>query len=250
MRTRKRSLFTLIAVAFLLSLTWGAVTTFANTTITLDQPVHFTTAEGSVVLLEDGDYKIEPAETWLRITPHDAPAVEALLIDAQVGTHEEPLTAPIALSLSGEQPDTHHVALLLPDGTRLESVGTYSGIRSRAGSFFLSPTQIRSYLANSQSSSSSEFVTPTFGGSGGTRSYNLDCGREAVMIGVHWQKRLLAGCHWYYLSTNQLFNRGFRRRIYPRTKRRSRRECQNIQMPKWIRHQLNFRSIWTICEFN
>jgi len=32
--------------------------------------------------------------------------------------------------------------------------------------------------------SAAEFSTPTFGGSGGTRSYNLDCGARNVMVGL------------------------------------------------------------------
>ena len=32
--------------------------------------------------------------------------------------------------------------------------------------------------------SAAEWSTPTFGGGGGTRSYNLDCGRGSVMVGL------------------------------------------------------------------
>lgn len=32
--------------------------------------------------------------------------------------------------------------------------------------------------------SATEFTTPSFGGSGGVRSYNLDCGRGSVMVGL------------------------------------------------------------------
>ncbi|MDH5776254.1 MAG: hypothetical protein OEZ57_15220 [Nitrospirota bacterium] len=35
--------------------------------------------------------------------------------------------------------------------------------------------------------SAAEWSTPTFGGSGGTRSYNLDCGRESVMVGLMYK---------------------------------------------------------------
>jgi hypothetical protein len=35
--------------------------------------------------------------------------------------------------------------------------------------------------------SAAEWSTPTFGGSGGTRSYNLDCGREGVMVGLMYK---------------------------------------------------------------
>ena len=156
--------------------------------ITLEKAVHFTTAEGGDVVLDSGDYGIEPADEWLRITPSGATATDALLIEAHGGTHDQSLTAPLALSVEGEQPDTHYLVLLLPDGTRIETVGTYSGIRSRAGSSRLSSARLRAILlarqrATSTSTSSAEFRTPLFGGSGGNRSYNLDCGREAVMVG-------------------------------------------------------------------
>ena len=35
--------------------------------------------------------------------------------------------------------------------------------------------------------SAAEWSTPTFGGSGGNRSYNLDCGRGGVMIGLMYK---------------------------------------------------------------
>jgi hypothetical protein len=34
------------------------------------------------------------------------------------------------------------------------------------------------------SASAAEFPTPAFGGNGGNRSYNLDCGQDAVMVGL------------------------------------------------------------------
>mgnify|MGYP003471090814 CR=1 FL=1 len=44
---------------------------YADTTVTLEKPVHLTNAEGSDVILNAGEYAIEPTEDWLRIIPSD-----------------------------------------------------------------------------------------------------------------------------------------------------------------------------------
>ena len=155
----------------------------AKTTVTLDQPVHFTTAEGSDVVLDAGNYDVTATDEWLRITPSEGKAVDALLLEAQVAKHEETLKAPLGVSAQGESPDTHHLALLLPDGTRLEAVGSYSGIRSR-GLSLLTIRRLQRLAAARRSTPPTEFSTPRMGGSGGTRSYNLDCGNQSVLVGV------------------------------------------------------------------
>jgi hypothetical protein len=155
----------------------------AKTTVTLDQPVHFTTVEGSDVVLEAGDYEVDAVDEWLRITPSEGQAVDALLLEAQVAKHEGALKAPLGVSAQGESPDTHHLALLLPDGKRLEAVGSYSGIRSR-GLSLLTIQRLKRLAAARKSTPPTEFKTPLFGGSGGTRSYNLDCGTQSVLVGV------------------------------------------------------------------
>lgn len=184
METPKRSMFLLTAVAFLSFFSLETGTTFADTTITLDQPVHFTTAEGSDVVLDAGDYAIEPADEWLRVIPSDGQAVGAILLEAHLAKHAVSLTEPLALSVQGEQPDTHYLALLLPDGTQMEAIGTYSGIRSRAG---LSQARIQELIALAQRIQEErllEWSTLSFGGGGGNRNYNLDCGSDGVMIGA------------------------------------------------------------------
>ena len=184
MRTIKRAIFLLTAIAFLSFFTSGTGTTFADTPVTLEQPVHFTTAEGSDVVLEAGDYGVEPTEEWIRIIPSGGNPVDTLLLEAQAGTHEESLKAPLALSATGEQPDTHHLALLLPDGKRLEAIGSYSGIRSRGRLSLLTIQRLKRLSSSSQRTTPTEFKTPLFGGSGGNRSYNLDCGNRSVLVGA------------------------------------------------------------------
>ena len=181
---------TVMATAFLSLFLFGISSSIADTTVTLDQPVHFTNAEGSDVVLDEGSYAVEAAETWLRVTPSDGKAMDALLLEAQTERHEETLTAPLALSAAGEQADTHHLALLLPDGKRLEAIGSYSGVRSRGTLSLLSIQRLRTLRTTSQSTASPEFSTPLFGGSGGTRSYNLDCGNGSVLVGAMYKAGL------------------------------------------------------------
>jgi len=61
-----------------------------------------------------------------------------------------------------------------------------------------------------------EWSTPTFGGSGGTRSYNLDCGRGGVLVGLtfksgSWIDEIGVVCRKVSSSTGRLgeeFTRG------------------------------------------
>ena len=174
----------LASVAFVLS---ASTATLAKTTVTLDQPVHFITAEGSDVVLSAGDYQVDAADEWLRVTPSEGQAVDALLLEARKASHEESLKAPLGVSAQGESPDTHHLALLLIGGKRMETIGSYSGIRSRAGSSLLTTARIRA-LAEAQRASAgairTEWSTLLFGGGGGNRNFNLDCGSGGVMIGA------------------------------------------------------------------
>ncbi|MGB0910066.1 MAG: hypothetical protein ACPGYT_06860 [Nitrospirales bacterium] len=161
-------------------------TTFGATPVTVDRAVHVTTAEGSDLVLDVGDYVLEPAQEWLRITPSSGNAVDAHLLDAQVEKHNEKLTNPLALSVPGVEADSHHLVLLLPDGQSLAVHGSYSGIRSRAGSRKLTRAKMQQIIALSKKkkkAQKTEYKTPRMGGTGGNRSYNLDCGNEAVLVG-------------------------------------------------------------------
>ena len=73
-----------LALASLTFFLAAPTVSLAKTTVTLDQPVHFTTAEGSDVVLDAGDYDVAAADEWLRVTPSEGQAVDALLLDAQV----------------------------------------------------------------------------------------------------------------------------------------------------------------------
>ncbi|MDR4496190.1 MAG: hypothetical protein AB7P17_11275 [Nitrospirales bacterium] len=104
-----------------------------TTTITLEQEVHFLGPDGSDVVAAPGEYSVEQAEEWLRLIP-GTERRNALLVEAQKGTHEVKVEVPIVLSIPGSEPDeldVHVVQFLNPDGTSMIANGTYSGIQSR-----------------------------------------------------------------------------------------------------------------------
>ncbi|MGV7229236.1 MAG: hypothetical protein ACQ9IQ_11305, partial [Nitrospirales bacterium] len=104
-----------------------------TTTITLDQTVHFIGTDGSDAVADPGDYSVEAAQEWLRLIP-GTERRDALLIEAQPGTHEVKVEIPIVISTPGTEPDesdVHVVQFLNPDGTSMMATGTYSGIQSR-----------------------------------------------------------------------------------------------------------------------
>ena len=112
----------------------------------LDKPVHMLTADGADLLLEPGDYTLNPADDWIKVTPLSGTALDSWLMHTQVGTHQEALKGVRAFSVQGESPDSHHILLLLPDGKKFETIGTYSGIRSRGGFSGLSALRIKELL--------------------------------------------------------------------------------------------------------
>ncbi len=102
-------------------------------TITLNRAVHFIGTDGSDVVANPGDYSVEAAQEWLRLIP-GTERRDALLIEAQPGTHDVKVEIPIVISTPGTEPDeadVHVVQFLNPDGTSMVATGTYSGIQSR-----------------------------------------------------------------------------------------------------------------------
>lgn len=102
-----------------------------NPTIALQKAVHFLTAAGEDLVVEPGTYEVEAAKEGLQLTPQGGEGAKAVVVQAQALPHGESLTAPkIDVGPAGE--DQYRVALLLPDGTSLEAVGSYSGVSTRA----------------------------------------------------------------------------------------------------------------------
>jgi len=102
--------------------------------LTVDFPatLHFLTPGGEDVVLPAGTYQVEATESWLKLIPDGEQRMDAMLVDATSGMHDEPLTErAVRLEADLENPDVFHLAMLLEDGTGLEAVGTQSGIRPR-----------------------------------------------------------------------------------------------------------------------
>ncbi len=92
--------------------------------------MHFLAPGGDDVVVEPGGYDVEAADEWLQLIPQRGHRTDAILLEAQGKSHEEVIKSPHAKSeQSGE--GQHLLALMLPNGTTLEAVGSYSRVRSR-----------------------------------------------------------------------------------------------------------------------
>ena len=99
--------------------------------IEFDRTFHVFDAAGDPVQVRPGTYAVSANQGHLQLTGEmtDKP----ILLEAQPTTHEENIPSAFPLSFS-EQADEQVLILLLPDGTALELLGSYSGILSRAAS--------------------------------------------------------------------------------------------------------------------
>ena len=99
-------------------------------TIEVTKAVHFLTPGGEDVVVEQGRYEVGQASAWLHLTPIGGEKTDAILVEAQLIDHHETIEVPTTFSHS-EQEDEYVIMLLLPDGTGLEALGSYSGVRSK-----------------------------------------------------------------------------------------------------------------------
>lgn len=107
----------------------GSTSAVSAATLTLEQSIHFFSAEGSDVVIEPGTYQVEAAEEWLRVI--SGKRRDALLLDTSSATHHEAIDHPLVRLIPGEE-DQYSLVLLLPNGTTMEASGSVSGVRSRA----------------------------------------------------------------------------------------------------------------------
>jgi hypothetical protein len=102
--------------------------------IELEREVYFLTPDDEDAVIPPGFYTVEPAPKGLQliegITPHEAG--ETFLIRANMRPYEEKVESPQTRSMPLDE-DAHYLALLLPDGQILETIGSYSGVRTRGG---------------------------------------------------------------------------------------------------------------------
>ena len=103
-------------------------TSTTNLNIIFEHSVHFTMADGSDAVIQPGTYQVEAANPWLRLIPGERR--DALLLDATSINHKENISEPVIRLITDGAESV--VQLLLPDGQGFETVGTESGVRSRA----------------------------------------------------------------------------------------------------------------------
>ncbi len=97
--------------------------------ISLERTVHFSKASGDSTQVQPGTYDISSSQGKLQLTGDNTD--KPIRLETQETTHDETVDTITPLSFS-EQEDEHVVMLLFPDGTALETIGSYTGIQSRA----------------------------------------------------------------------------------------------------------------------
>jgi hypothetical protein len=103
--------------------------TSPQSTITLEQAVHFLSPDGAEIVLAPGDYTAKaPDGTSIQVTPISGGA--ASIIQAEAGRHGQELSAPELVAAASDE-DVIHIVLLMPDGSTLDAIGTLSGVRTR-----------------------------------------------------------------------------------------------------------------------
>ncbi len=101
--------------------------------IELEQAVYFPAPEGAPVVVPPGFYQVAAVGgNTLRLTPNSGgiPLTIAAVPSPQTYLLEQ--TEPLAVALSGDQEDAHHILLAQVDGTALDAMGSYSGTTTRA----------------------------------------------------------------------------------------------------------------------
>ncbi len=107
----------------------------APTLIRLTPASHFTGADGADIRIPAGTYRLERSGPELMRLSAEGDA-SPLIVQAVEASHDFDIVEPVAFWASVEgYEDEQHLLLLLPDGTALEAIGSYSGTRSRGSSF-------------------------------------------------------------------------------------------------------------------
>ena len=121
-----------LSMCILVGATLSVVEATSRTTVEFPAAIHFLNPAGEDVVVGPGMYDIESTESWLKLVPEGQGRREAVLLDAIMGDHEEKGKQSIVrLEEDPGNSDIFHLAVLQPDGTGLEAVGTKSGIRPR-----------------------------------------------------------------------------------------------------------------------
>ena len=101
----------------------------SQTTIQIDNAIHFSAPDGASVRAAPDAYLVEQtADAQLRLMPDKGGS--PLLLAADTGTHDLEVSAPFPLILALND-DARDIILLMPDGTALHARGSLSGVRTR-----------------------------------------------------------------------------------------------------------------------
>ena len=110
--------------------TWGL--SDSQTTITLSQPVHFLTPDGTDVVLHPGNYEVKATGNTLRLQSADMK--DPIHVQAGPAPYPEDVDSPVAMAIP--IPDEGiYLALAVPNEAGLEAMGSYSGIQTRGANF-------------------------------------------------------------------------------------------------------------------
>ena len=135
---RKISFITtsLLSMCILVGGTLSVVEFTFGATVEFPSAIHFLNPAGEDVVVGPGVYDIESTESWLQLVPEGQDRKEAVLLEAIMGEHQESgeQTA-VRLEQETGNTDVFHLAVLQPDGTGLEALGTKSGIHPRSLKF-------------------------------------------------------------------------------------------------------------------
>src|SRR5881409_3599211 len=98
-------------------------------TVELDRTVHFVSPDGQDTALASGIYTVEASgDKTIKVTAEQNGDTRS--IAAETGTHAEQIASRVATVLA-EGEDFLHIVLLLPGGTTLDAIGTFSGVTTR-----------------------------------------------------------------------------------------------------------------------
>ncbi|KPK21814.1 MAG: hypothetical protein AMK69_20970 [Nitrospira bacterium SG8_3] len=98
--------------------------------VEFEQDVHFLNPDGTDVVLPAGGYYVDPVQNGLRLKSADKEEAEAVIVQAEVTTHDQSVEASEVVSIK-EGEDQQVLMVLLPDGKAMQAVGSSSGIQAR-----------------------------------------------------------------------------------------------------------------------
>lgn len=142
---RNRTALSIGLLSELLLVAMAMAVSLSPTTITISQPVHFLSPEGTDILVNPGNYEIEAEGNTLRLQPTDIK--EPIRIQAGPAPFPDEVDSPVAIAIPIPE-EGIYVALAVSKEPGLEAMGSYSGIHTRGATLL----QTRKTLSDQQRS--------------------------------------------------------------------------------------------------